>query len=336
MRSPPRRQRGIALLMAVLVVAIATLIATNLFWTTSVDVQRTENLLLKDQTREYCLGGEAFVTLVLEDDARSDGPAGIDTLAEDWAVGSPLYNGNVREPLVLPFDLGTGTGFIEDMQGRFNLNNLVDSTGKPREVFVEQFTRLLQALEMETPPDPGLAAALTDRIVDWIDAGTEPGLSGAEDDVYTSRPVPHRAANFWFVSPSELLAIEGMTPELYTALEPHVAALPPLDSGKPTTLNVNTATSVVIASLGPGLSAADGQALAAGRYDDASAFIEDLQGTLTGPFDPRFTELLSTNSGWYRSTVTTSIGSTRTTLYSLLELTESGQVRPRLRNFDVL
>jgi general secretion pathway protein K len=335
-RALPHRQRGIAILTAMLVVAIATVIAVNLLWETGVDLQRTENLLTKDQTREFALAGEAFATVRLEADARSDGPAGIDSLDEDWAFGSPRYAGQDKRPFVVPVDAAVIAIYGEDMQGLFNLNNLVDSAGKPREVFVEQFTRLLQSFggeEIENPVDPSLAAALTDRVVDWIDPDTQAGLSGAEEDVYTSRPVPHRAANFWFVSVSELMAIEGMTPEIYAALEANVIALPPLDTGKPTTLNVNTAMPAVIASLGTGLTA-DMVTSPAQPYQDVSEFVNDLQPLLTGPFDARFTELLATSSGWFRSTVTTSIGQTRTTLYSLLELTENGQVRTRLRTWD--
>lgn len=327
MNALPARQRGVAVLTAMLVVTIATVIAVNLLWETGVDLQRTENLLLKDQAREYCLGGEAAAVILLEDDARNDGPEGRDDLGEAWAklAGQPPF----------PIEGGELRGTIDDLQGRFNLNNLIDGSGKPREEFVEQFQRLLLALPLETPIDPGTAATLTDRIVDWLDPDTVPGLDGAEDDLYTSRQPPQRAANFWFVSVSELLAIEGMTAELYAALEPNVAALPPPTSaGDPTFLNVNTAPAAVLASLATTAGIPDVQEFVGQAYDDKSQFVDDFQLAVQG-YDQRLTPWLATGSRWFRATVTTSIGPTRATLYSLIERRAPNDLRVRLRSYDV-
>jgi general secretion pathway protein K len=318
--TPPRQQRGIAVLTAMLVVAIATVLAVNLLWQTSVDLQRTENLLLRDQANEYNLGGEVFAILLIAEDGREDGPEGSDDAGEGWGA-----------PLIQPIEGGEIRGLVEDMQGRFNLNNLVDGAGKPREVLVDQFQRLLLALPLETPIDPGTAATLTDRIIDWIDPDTEPGLSGAEDDVYTSRLPPQRPANFWFTSSSELLAIEGMTPELFAALEATVTALPPRIDGQPTAINVNTATLPLLASLAPNLGPLDVEPFRDGRCTDPVDFIEDFQQEIPAELVPQ----LRCGTSWFRATVTTTIGSARATMYSLIERRGPTDVRTRLRSYDV-
>jgi general secretion pathway protein K len=316
----PRRQRGIAVLTAMLVVTIATLLAVNLLWQTSVDLQRTETLLLRDQANEYNLGGETFAIMLIAEDGREDGPEGADNAGEGWG-----------EPLIQPIEGGEIRGLVEDMQGRFNLNNLVDGAGKPREVLVEQFQRLLLALPLETPLDPGTAASLTDRIVDWLDPDSVPGLNGAEDDVYTSRIPPQRPANFWFTTPSELLAIEGMTPEIYAALEFTVTALPPRTDGQPTAINVNTATAPLLASLAPNLGILDVEAFIDGQCTDPVDFIEEFQQEIPAELIPQ----LRCGTNWFRATVITSIGSARATLYSLIERRGPNDVRTRLRSYDV-
>ena len=59
---------------------------------------------------------------------------------------------------------------------------------------------------------------IADSAVDWIDPDSNEELNGAEDAYYTNLPVPYQAANAWFSSASELLAVKGMTRELYVAL----------------------------------------------------------------------------------------------------------------------
>lgn len=316
----PRRQAGVALLTAMLVVALATVLAVNMVWEASVDLQRTENILLQDQARLYALGAESGAIELLAEDGRADGPDGVDDFQEPWAlVGAQA-----------PFSIegGEATLNISDALGLFNLNNLVSRRdGKVRKPFAEQFLQLLLALPLETPMDPALAEKIVDATVDWIDRDTVPELNGAEDDVYTNRQPPYRVPNFWFTSPSELLAVEGMTQEIYVALRNHVTALPPAD--EPTGINVNTATPLVLASLAPGLGPLDTEVYAGGSYENPMDFVTDFNREIIAEVVPT----LTVGSNWFESSVTASIGTTRARLYSLLE--RNGElVRVRLRTYD--
>ena len=317
--APPGRQTGIAVLTAILVVAIATVLAVNLLWQTSVGLNRTENLLLQDQARQYDLGAEEFAKFGLTEDFRDDGAGGKDTLAEKWA-----------KPLTFDVEAGKLQGYLQDQQGRFNLNGLIGADGKRVPEMAEQYQRLLQLLPLDQPMDASTAAALTDATIDWIDPNTTVELNGAEDDAYTNRQPPYRPANFWFTSTSELMAVEGYTAEIYAALQPHVTALPPpLTSGERWKLNVNTATDLVLASLVPNLSAQDVEPLVKGDYAAVADFKQDLPGgdqiPATFPLDVR--------SSWFLLTVTASIGTVQSTMYSLLQR-DGETVRTRLRTFD--
>jgi general secretion pathway protein K len=317
--TPRGRQAGIAALTAILVVAIATVLAVNLLWQTSVDLRRTETLLLQDQARQYDLGGEEFAKFGLAEDFRDDGPNGNDTLQENWA-----------KPLAFDVEAGKLEGYLTDQQGRFDLNGLVNADGKRVAAVADQFERLLTLLPLERPLDSGTATALVEATIDWIDPDQSPELNGAEDDQYTSREPPYRPANFWFTSTSELLAIQGYTPEIYAALRPHVSALPrAVATGERWALNVNTATDLVLASLLPGLGPLDVEPFLNNTLENVEDFKSDFPGG--GEIPPEIP--LDIKSKWFLLTVTATIGTAQSTMYSLLE--RNGEtVRTRLRTFD--
>ena len=221
--SSRHRQRGVALITAVLVVAIGTMIAVNLMWEGTLDLRRAESALAADQGLMYGQGAEAWAADILRQDL-VDSPD-TDHLSEQWAIELPP----------LPVDGGTITGKLEDLQGRFNLNNLIAANGMESQLVRRQFERLLNLVEI----DPGLAGA----VVDWLDPDTELRFpTGGEDVVYSSQDPPYRTANAMITSASELMAIAGFDRESYQRLAPYVTVLP-----HGTKLNVNTASDVLLA-----------------------------------------------------------------------------------------
>ncbi|MCH7893348.1 MAG: type II secretion system minor pseudopilin GspK [Proteobacteria bacterium] len=298
------RQKGVALLTALLLVALVTILTVNLQWDTSLDIRRSQNLFEADQALLYALGAEAWASEILQTDARD---SDTDHTGEDWATPVPT----------LPIEGGAIRGFLEDMQGRFNLNNLVGRRGQVDEVALEQFERLLTVLEL----DPALARIT----VDWLDHDLEPGFpSGAEDSFYTARIPPYRTANLALTSASELLAIGEMDAASYLILAPYVTALP-----NGTALNVNTASAPVLRSLSDQISDTVAENLVGERGDqgfDGLAAFADL-------VEPEILQSLELSSSFFRLTADVSIGSTRFTLYSLLER-NNGQLIPVMRTFN--
>jgi general secretion pathway protein K len=311
----PARQRGVAVLTAVLVVTLATVLAVNLLWQGSVDLRRTETLLLQDQARQYNLGGEELARVFLAKDYRND-PGGMDTTREIWAT-----------PLKRDFEGGFFEGWLLDQQGRFDLNSLIGKNGQPDEKATRQFVRMLGLLPLESPLDANTATSLMEATVDWIDPDTAPMLNGAEDDRYTSREPQYRPANFWFVSVSELQAVEGYTAEIYAALEPHITALPPPGEQR-RKININTATAVVLASLVDNENLESVEPLLNQEYQEVNDFIDE------SGFSTLTENDIDVKSDWFLLSVTTSIGTTQSTLYSLLER-RGENVTVRLRSFDV-
>lgn len=306
-RAPrPRRQRGVAAVTALLIVAIASVLAANMLWRSHLDQRRTEAALTSDQAWLYLRGAEFLAAEILRIDLQETGPDS-DHLGEIWA----------QEIDPLPVDGGFVQGALEDMQGRFNINNLVDTGGERDDVAFEWFQRLLAQLEI----DPEYAG----YVVDWIDANQDPSFPvGAEDDVYTSHDPPYRPPNLPVTSTSELLAMEGFDADTYDRLAPLITALP-----RGTRLNVNTAPAEVLASLADGLSPADAESLVDQRGD---ADFPDFVATFGDLLTPEMMDRIDERSSHFRLTARVSIGSMRLTMYSLLERDSGGSVRPLLRS----
>lgn len=302
-----RRQAGMAVITAMLVVAMGTVIAVNLMWNASLDLRRTEAALAADQGLMYLQGAEAWAGDILRQDQVESSES--DHLGEAWAYELPP----------LPVDGGAIAGRLEDLQGRFNLNNLVYE-GVVDELSVLQFQRLLDSL--------GLDAALAGVVVDWLDADSEPGFpNGGEDGTYTANDPPYRTANSIITSPSELLAMSGFDVETYRALLPYVTTLP---SG--TLLNVNTASAHLLASLSEDidLSTADSLVQERGEADFA-----DIDATFQGLVEPDVLRRIDGVSRYFLLTATVTLGTHQTTMYSLLERDTSGIVRALFRSLGV-
>lgn len=216
-------QDGIALITVILATALVAIMAVSMTFAQHIDIRRTANLQEGDRAMVLALGLEEWGRQVL---IRDVSLGGNDHLGEDWAMGlMPVATEN-----------GVISGTIVDLQGRINLNNLVvGDFDQTKKILVELF----DSCKVES------STALVQALADWLDTdeNTRPG-GGAEDNEYLLHDPPYLAGNRLLVSPSELLLVEGVTPDNYGCLEDHIGALPVA-----TKININTAGPVVIAAL---------------------------------------------------------------------------------------
>jgi general secretion pathway protein K len=299
------RQGGAALITAILVVAIATAIAAALTWELFLDQRRAFGRVAVDQGLMYGLGAEAWAAKILRDDAQDNQ---VDHPGEPWAV----------QLTPLPIEGGQIQGRLEDLQGRFNLNNLIDGSGATDPVAVEGFRRLLLALELDV--------RLADRMADWIDRDIEPNFpDGAEDGEYLSRQPPFRTANRPITSVSELLLVyPELGPSGYATLRPYVTALP-----RGTRININSALPEVLLTAAEELGPREAERIVMDRPDDGWDSLEQL-GDLV-PDEAR--GALGVSSNWFRLSVRVDIGTQRFTMYSLLHRDAAGSVATVIRSF---
>ena len=309
-----RRTGGVALITALLLTTLAASVAAGLAWDNALDVRRTMVMLHRDQAIQVAVGSEGWVRLILRDDAAQ---TETDHLEEIWATDIPA----------LPIDSenvqGQIYGKIEDLQGRFNVNNLVDADGQVNQAYFEQFQRLLVALAL----DPAIAEAT----VDWLDPDQDETIpSGAEDPLYTGLVPAYRTADRPISNITELAAVNGLDRVSFEILLPHVTALP----GR-TAINVNTASVQVLQSLGPNIDLSTAEGLVEVRQGGGFA---DIGGTFAPLVAAELAQAgFSETSDFFQLKAVVQIDTVRVSLFTVLHRAPgSGEVTPILRSLGTI
>ncbi len=299
-----RSQRGLALISALLIVSLAGVLGAARMFALQLETQSSRALIGSAQARLLALGIEELAAEILAEDALS---SDTDHYGEPWFRG--LGDMNVGPMRI--------QGTMEDMQGRFNLNNLVTPQGTPDMIAVDQFRRLLRVLQLDE--------TLAYRTLDWMDADNLPQPSvGAEDEAYTRLAPPYQAPNRPMEDVSELLAVEGVDAEIWRVLSPHVTALPV--AGTPIPVNVNTATEAVLRSLAEYPDPALAQRWRERQLSGGMVDLGEVQSALPSQMAGR----VSLSSNWFALRLAVNADGTRFYLTSLLDRSH-GQVQARWR-----
>jgi general secretion pathway protein K len=244
------RQRGVAVVTALLLTTLAITIVASLFWQQQVQVRSIENQRLQLQKQWILRGALDWASLILRADAYT---SSVDHLGEPWAV--PLEETRLDQYVEngrTDADASDATlsGSIVDAESRYNLTNLA-SGGKVNPVEVATFQRLLGLLQL----NPALAQATADAVA----AGqAKPTSAAGGADAVSQSQSGVRPMAFEYVQ--DLLAVPGFDVNTVNTLKDYVTILP-----NPTPINVNTASAEVLAAQIDKLSLADAAALTASR-----------------------------------------------------------------------
>ncbi|MFC4929484.1 type II secretion system minor pseudopilin GspK [Massilia sp. GCM10023247] len=297
---PPRRQRGVAVITALLLTTLAISIVASLFWQQQVEVRSMENQRLNLQTRWILRGALDWATLVL----RQDGYDNSTYTASTHVWATPLAETRLDQYIERErvegetFDASL-SGDIEDATSRYNLRNL-EIGNRIDKTHLAIFERLLTNLRI----NPSLARSAANLVaasqpVFYPDGAVDPktgeevggqerdpaaggnpegesaggagggGFGGAVRegehaavDPANTLPVSREGIGtpIKFMEVDDLLAVKGFTPEMVERLRPFVTVLPDR-----TTVNVNTASAEVLAAVIPNYSLSEANALLARR-----------------------------------------------------------------------
>ncbi|MGH7859928.1 MAG: type II secretion system minor pseudopilin GspK [Candidatus Binatia bacterium] len=234
-------QRGVALLVTLLVISLLTVIVIEFTHSTEVDGHLTRNSLASAQAGYLARSGLALaeMTLRIDAEAKAKRPPErlpVETLTDPWAQPFP------------PMPVGAGFGAagftIIDESSRFNVNALSlsgQTQGTKAIMRQELFQGILEAV--------GLDENLLYALVDWLDPGDDSDReSGAESPYYLGLRPPYVPRNGRLLSIEELTLVKGfeqLTWEQWTALRMMLTAMPNEDLR----INVHTAPELLLTAL---------------------------------------------------------------------------------------
>lgn len=240
-----KSQRGMVLLMVLLIFSVVAILATTMIERQSVDLGRASTLFSQQQARLFALGAEsaAKAGLFLDWEANKE----IDHAAEEW-----------NAERTFPLDPGVISLRIQDAQGRFNLNSLYP--GGSASIQELRFRNLLNLL--------GLDVGIASEWRKWLDENSN------IDNTYLSMTPAYRPGYITCRHTSELMLVENVDLDAYAKIEPYITCLPTSAQ-----LNVNTASNFVIASLDSSLTLADADSIVASRGAQGFQDVKDFIGT---------------------------------------------------------
>ncbi|MFZ4876271.1 type II secretion system minor pseudopilin GspK [Janthinobacterium sp. Mn2066] len=239
----PARQRGVAVIMALLLTALAITVVASLFWQQQVQVRSMENQRLRLQTQWAMRGMVDFARFWL----RQDNPS---LTAADGIWATPIEEARLddyvdREKVDTEKFDATVSGRAFDAQARFNISNLANVMGSVNAPQVKAYQRLLANLQL----DSGLAQATADAVVrarprsatpnGGSNGGTNGGTNTPPSSGGDSAPVA-------FTQIEDLLSVPGYTPQVIEKLRDFVIVLP---TTSPSAVNVNTAPAEVLSAV---------------------------------------------------------------------------------------
>ena len=246
---PLRSQQGVALLTVLLLVVSITVVAGSMLASQKIAIRRSSLLLDQDKLLQAIDAGEQLAMTIIRADHKLNDT---DSLQDIWAQPLPPYSlGNYNI-----------SAELRDEASRFNINNLYHD-GTVDSAALNVFERLLKQLNLA----PEIAIA----VLDWQDPNSEVHKDGGDEQTVYSQQGGSRLANQQFITIEQLAEVRGIDAEALASLRPYLSAVPYY-----LPVNVNTASSVLLASLVDGATSEQMQPLVEQRDQQVLASIDNL------------------------------------------------------------
>jgi general secretion pathway protein K len=308
-----RRQRGVAIITALLIVTIAATVSITISTRLQLDVRRTSNMIAQDQAGFYLIAAEAWSQRILRDDKEN---STYDDLSEDWAVALPP----------LPVAGGSIQGKLTDLHSCININSLIED-GAINITTQNRLKQLFKNLEIDSNS--------VQAIADWIDNDLETtNPEGAEDVYYLNLEKPYRTANTALHSVSEMRLIKGFEDSKdYQQLKQHLCAF--ITNNK-LSINVNTASAEVLKSLSADMTDDLVKDIIEYRVENPFKDLKEFTSFSTLGTIIKDTAKLTTSSDYFLLRTQAIIGQANKIMFSIIYRDESGKTEVISRAYRTL
>jgi len=309
------RQQGAAILTALLLMALVATLSTAALWQQARAYELESSERTRVQANWILQGTTDWARLILREDARS---GAADHLGEPWAISLQeaklstfLANGAVGDEPLASDALQNAylSGNITDLQSRLNVTNLVldQQTHGPT---LRAFARLFDTLQI---PQAELLLLVAN-----LRAGLEPpeGSAAAANNTRNPSTSAARPANGTPLIPRSLDQLRwlGLSARSVALLRPYVVVLPDR-----TTVNINTAPSLVLQAITQGLDASNAQRLIDTRAKSHFRSLADAASAI-GQAESTFSDNLhSVNSRYFDVRVRLRIGTLSTQEHTVVQ-----------------
>lgn len=266
-------QRGTALLLALVILALVTTLAAAMVTRhqRALAVEAAERA--RSQSAWVLAGALDWARLILREDARK---GNVDDLGEPWAV--PLAEARLSTFLAADQDNNAASedgpeaflsGVVRDLQGRFNVQNLVTDTSEPDPAAIDALRRL--CLVIGVPDEVAL------RITNGL-------LAAMQEDDPDAPLLPTRLSQLRWL---------GVDAAAMARLQPYVTLLPAR-----TKVNINTAPREVLAAVIPGMDLGGAERIVQRRARTPYKQPQELLAEL-GPSAENALDALATGSAYF-------------------------------------
>ena len=315
-----KRDRGIALIIVMIIVAALTVIVTGFAYSMRVETKLARNTRFNPDMDWLGRSGVELARYLLS--KRAPGEEQMDALHQKWAGGPGRIGMGAMDELepweeldMTNVKLGNGTFSIKitDMERKLNINSAPEPL-------------LRYILEMHGGVDATDVDVFIDSLRDWMDPDENPGLNGAESDFYLSEYPPYYSKNGPLDHITELKLVQGFKdqPSIYNVFAKNFTAI----SGG--LINVNTASAQVLELL-PGMDPFIADEIVMYRAGPDGPYRSPNQiGAVLEPFgmDPgSIQQFLATESATFEVEITAKIGTQQRKYISLLRRLSPQDIR---------
>ncbi|WP_070968240.1 type II secretion system minor pseudopilin GspK [Vibrio sonorensis] len=306
-----KKQNGVALIVILLLIAVMAAIAATMSERLFSQFRRSTNQLDYQQAYWYSVGVESLAKVAIEQSYRDSDTV---NMSQPWALEEQTY----------PLDHGTIRGAISDKQSCLNLNVFhgieppSNSNQQPYPLAV--FQALMEELEVENYA----AEIISQSVWEFVDSNTTVNtVSGVEDSYYESLSPAYVAANTMLADSSELRAVQEVSGEIMSVIDPYICALPTLDWR----MNVNTLdedrAELLSAMFYPDLSSSDAKSILENRpydgWDSVDSFLaEAALSQITNENKQKVKPYLSVDSRYFELDIEVLVNDARVRVRSLL------------------